>query len=359
MTRETLRYGIIGAGMMGLEHLRNLTTVPGAEVVAVADPHVPSLEAARRTMADAGHLACFQDHRSLLDAHMCDAVVISTPNMTHAEILLDVCAADLPVLVEKPLCTTIEDCRRLTHVLTAYRPVLWVGLEYRYMPAVARLRQSVDEGDIGTVRMVAIREHRFPFLTKVGNWNRFNRNTGGTLVEKCCHFFDLMCLLTGDAPTRVMASGGRDVNHLEERYDGEEPDILDNAYVIADFERGARAVLDLCMFADASKEMEELCVVGDAGKLEAALPSGMLRRGRREWGLGRVEEQVIEDPRVRHEGFHHGASYLEHLGFRDAILNGTPPEVGLREGILSVAMGLAAQRSIEERRAVEMDELVW
>ena len=100
--------------------------------------------------------------------------------------------------------------------------------------------------------MVAIREHRFPFLTKVDDWNRFSANTGGTLVEKCCHFFDLMNLILRNAPWRVMASGAQDVNHLDERYDGRTPDILDNAFVIVDYPSGARALLDLCMFAEAT-----------------------------------------------------------------------------------------------------------
>ena len=52
------------------------------------------------------------------------------------------------------------------------------------------------------------------------NWNRFNENTGGTLVEKCCHFFDLMTLIANSNPVRVMASGAQNVNHLDERYDG-------------------------------------------------------------------------------------------------------------------------------------------
>ncbi|MEZ5177594.1 MAG: Gfo/Idh/MocA family oxidoreductase [Acidimicrobiales bacterium] len=64
----------------------------------------------------------------------------------------------------------------------------------------------------------------FPFLAKVGDWNRFNRNTGGTLVEKCCHFFDLMNQVVDDTPVRVLASGAQDVNHLDEAYDGEVPD---------------------------------------------------------------------------------------------------------------------------------------
>jgi len=55
---------------------------------------------------------------------------------------------------------------------------------------------------------------------QVNNWNRFNCNSGGTLVEKCCHFFDLMRLFAAANPVRVMASGAIDVNHKDEVYDG-------------------------------------------------------------------------------------------------------------------------------------------
>ena len=104
------------------------------------------------------------------------------------------------MLVEKPLCTTVADCqRRGATGRPPVRPsrVVWMGLEYRYMPPTQRLLAEVRGGTVGNVQMVAIREHRFPFLHKVGNWNRFSRNTGGTLVEKCCHYFDLMNLVVG------------------------------------------------------------------------------------------------------------------------------------------------------------------
>ena len=71
------------------------------------------------------------------------------------------------------------------------------------MPPVARLLEEVRGGALGTLRMVAIREHRYPFLKKIGDWNRFARNTGGTLVEKCCHFFDIMRLITGQRPAHL------------------------------------------------------------------------------------------------------------------------------------------------------------
>lgn len=358
-----IRYGLIGTGMMGVEHLWNLHHVPGAVVTAIADPNEPSRDFALAADEGRNPITAFADHRDLLASGSVDAVVIASPNMTHRAVLDDVLATDLHVLVEKPLCTTVADCRAVLDAAEARRArgsdaVVWVGLEYRYMPPVARLIDTVHAGTVGAPTMVAIREHRFPFLPKVGDWNRFNRNTGGTLVEKCCHFFDLMNHIVGERPTRVLASGGQDVNHLDERYDGEVPDILDNAFVIVDYPGGARALLDLCMFAEASEHQEELSVVGPDGKVEAFLPSAELRVGRRRDGRPGIRSEVVHDPRVAYEGFHHGSSYLEHLDFAAAVRAGTAPAVDLTDGLWSVAMGVAAQVSIAQGRAVALDEVL-
>ena len=353
-----IRYGVIGAGMMGAEHVRNLNALEGAVVSAIADPHPPSREScAALAGADA---QTFADHRAMLAADLCDAVVVASPNMTHADILADALRNPrLHILVEKPLCVSVAECRR-TIALAKDRPgLVWVGLEYRYMPPAARLIREVENGAAGRVRMISIREHRFPFLQKVGNWNRFNRNTGGTLVEKCCHFFDLMNLLAKSRPLRVAASGGRDVNHLEESHNGETPDILDNAYVIVEYESGARAMLDLCMFAEATRNQEEISVAGDRGKVEALIPQDVVRVGvRGRHNIGEAEEFAVRDDSILHEGLHHGASYLEHRQFLSAIRAGGPAEVTLEDGLWSVAMGVAAHRAMEQKRMVEMDEVM-
>ncbi len=341
--------------MMGVEHLQNLAAVPGAVVTALADPHPDSLALAATVAPGA---ATYADHRALLDAGVCDAVVVASPNMTHVDVLLDVLAADHHVLVEKPLCTTVADCRRVLAAAEDHHGVAWVGLEYRYMPPVARLVEEVRSGTVGRLRMLAIREHRFPFLPKVGDWNRFNENTGGTLVEKCCHFFDLMNLLCPGSPVRVLASGGQDVNHLDESYDGRTPDILDNAYVIVEYDGGTRALLDLCMFAEATTNMEELVAVGAEGKVEAFLPSSELRIGRRADGWFATRSETVADDRIAYEGHHHGASYLEHLDFLDAVRTGSPPLVSLEDGLASVALGVAAHRSIDEGRPVTLAEVL-
>lgn len=355
---DALRYGIIGSGMMGIEHLLNLAHVPGAQVTAIADPHEGSRNWARSAAPDHVSFEEFTDHRQLLASGLCDAVVIATPNMTHHAVLLDTLQTDLHVLVEKPLCTTLDHCREVIDAASGRHGVVWVGLEYRYMPPVTRLIEAAHAGEVGRLHMIGIREHRFPFLRKIGDWNRFNRNTGGTLVEKCCHYFDLMNHIAGARPTRVMASGAQDVNHLDETYDGEVPDIIDNAMVIVEYANGVRASLDLCMFAEGSVNSEELSVVGDAGKAEAFLPSKEFRLGSRDGGRDGVSSTTVTDDRVVWEGFHHGSSYLEHLDFLATCRSGSTPVVSLDDGLWSVAVGVAAQRSIAEGRVVALDELV-
>ncbi|MFV9673132.1 MAG: Gfo/Idh/MocA family protein, partial [Acidimicrobiia bacterium] len=281
--KDVIRYGVIGTGMMGVEHILNINALDGAEVTAISDPETDSRTAGAEA-AGIGEEAVFADHQSLISSDLCDAVVVASPNFTHIDILPDALHGGLHVLAEKPLCTTVKDCKTVIEATNGYDGVAWMGMEYRYKPPIARLVNEVRAGAVGRVHMVAIREHRFPFLEKVDHWNRFSRNTGGTLVEKCCHFFDLMNLIIDAEPVRVYASGGQSVNHLDEVYNGETPDILDNAYVIVDYDNGARAMLDLCMFAEGSKNEQEIAVTGDVGKVEAFVPEAIVRVGRRSDG---------------------------------------------------------------------------
>lgn len=354
-----IRYGIIGSGMMGCEHIRNIGAIDGACVAALSDPNEESRKWGLVACGDAAEgVRVYADHREMLEKAAIDAVVVASPNHTHGAVMDAVFASDKHVLLEKPMCTTLEDCRRVVAGAARHPGVVQVGLEYRFMPPIARFLRELP--GVGEIKMLFIREHRFPFLPKVGDWNRFSRNTGGTLVEKCCHFFDLMNLVMPFPARRVYASGGQDVNHLDERYDGETPDILDNAFVIVDYGEGgatgARACLDLCMFAESSRNEQEIVATGSAGKLDVVVPDGRLVRGGREYR--KWEELAPEpDPRIAHEGFHHGASYLEHLLFLEAIRTGSAPEVGPEDGLRSVALGVAAHRSIDEGRPVDLSEL--
>jgi predicted dehydrogenase len=361
--------------MMGGEHILDLNHIEGAQVVALADPVATSIEWGRGCVAAgpggddaAARTAVYSDHRDLLADPNVDAVVITTPNHTHATVLADALATDKHVLIEKPLCTTVDDAKQVVDVAAERDAITWMGLQYRFMPTPATMLDQLATGVCGTTRMVSIREHRNPFLKKVGDWNRFSRNTGGTLVEKCCHFFDLMHLVAGAHPVRVMASGGQDVNHLDEYYeiDGrrERSDILDNAFVIVEFANGVRGALDLCMFAEGGRYEQEITITGDVAKLEGTVPGDTVWVGERSkaaghthhMGMGVREVPAPMDPRVPYPEFHEGASYMEHLLFADAIRNNQPASVTVTEGMWAVATGAAAHRSIDERRPVDLSE---
>lgn len=365
---QQLRYGVIGTGMMGQEHLRYLALLPGVTVTALADTHRESIVAAAALV---GHdVRTFADHRALLDSNVCDVLVVATPNDTHRAVLDDIFAAAraYPTLVEKPICTSLDDCRWLEEAASSHPAPVWVGMEYRYMPPFRAMLDEIRGGFIGTPRMFSIREHRHPFLSKVGNWNRFSDRTGGTLVEKCCHFFDLMRLVVGGEAVRVYASGSAEVNHRHERYDGRVPDMVDNAYVIVEFDNGSRASLDLCMFADGSEWQEEFSIVGDTGKVECFVPGASKHwpgRGERHAELvlcprepKAPQRRVVEvDSYLLSLGAHHGSTYYEHLGFMRTVMEAAPVGVSVRDGVRAAVIGLAAELSIREKRPVTIDGL--
>lgn len=360
----TIRYGLIGSGMMGQEHIRNLTLLEGTEVTAIADPDEGMRALSVETSG--GKARAFSDYKEMLSSGLVDALVIVSPNDTHHAILMDVLDTNLPILCEKPLCTTSAHCREVAAKAEGRNAPVWVAMEYRYMPPVQRLLSEIADGTVGTPRMMAIREHRFPFLVKVGDWNRFNARTGGTLVEKCCHFWDLMRLTLKSDPVRVYASGAADVNHRDERYGGRTPDIIDNAFVTVDFESGARGMLDLCMFAEGSYWQEVISVTGEKAEVEARIPGparfsadGRERDAEIEISHRATKEVVTEvvevDETVLAAGDHHGSTFFQHQRFRDLARTGRgTPEVTLNDGLWSVIVGEAAEESARTGQAVDL-----
>lgn len=358
---EVVRYGLVGTGMMGVEHLNNLAVTPGAVVTALADPVATSLGWARAALGEhADRAVGFSDSAALAKSGLVDAVIVASPNNTHRQVLEPLFDAGLPILCEKPLATTIEDARWVAERAARSPAPFWTAMEYRYMPPAAEFISEVHGGRVGTLRMLSIREHRFPFLEKVGDWNRFAANTGGTMVEKCCHFFDLMRLITRSEAVRVYCSGAMDVNHLDERYDGRRPDIIDNSFTTVDFANGVRAMLDLCMFADGAENQEEITAVGDSGRLDVLIPSGTVRHSPRVGFRNpkRVETRVVEvDATALKVGTHHGSTFYEHQRFNAAVRGEGPVEVTAKDGLMAVAIGTAAEISAREKRVVEMNEL--
>ena len=356
------RYGIIGCGMMGQEHLRNINLIHDAIAYAIYEPNINMQKMAKTLAPDAKF---YDSLDKILSDENIDCWLIVSPNHLHMDQLEQLAGIPhRPILVEKPLFTEIKHLERIKNFSIKYSAPVWVAMEYRYMPPIAELIKRKNNV-AGSIKMLSIREHRFPFLPKVDDWNRFNKNSGGTFVEKCCHFFDLMRLITGSNPTKIMASGGQAVNHLKENYSGLVPDIWDHGYVIVEFENNMRAMLELCMFAEGAKYQEEISITGDTGKIEAFVP-GPARFWPKKLGAPPIPKIVVSprdksglrefdvpvDEMILEAGDHNGSTFYQHQKFMRVVDGHQSPEVTLNDGIWAVRMGNAAQVSAETGKVV-------
>jgi myo-inositol 2-dehydrogenase/D-chiro-inositol 1-dehydrogenase len=357
-----ISYGVIGCGMMGQEHLKNIALLPDAEVAAIFEPDPEMRRIAARLAPGA---ALVGSTAEVLSHPAVDCLLIASPNQHHFAQLCEIATRrPLPVLVEKPLFIDPADTSSVKALAHEFPAPIWVAMEYRYMPPVARFIKQA-KAVTGGIRMLTLREHRYPFLDKVGAWNRFNRTSGGTFVEKCCHFFDLMRLILESEPVRVMASAGQAINHLQESYGGEVPDILDNGYVLVDFANGARAMLELCMFADGSRYQEEIIAIGEKGKIECLVPGPsrfwpechgplptpkLIVSPRRPETSYTIELPV--DPALLAAGDHNGSTFYQHKRFCAAVRGEGPIEVTADDGWRAAVIGMVAQRSAREGIAI-------
>ncbi|HET7412435.1 MAG TPA: Gfo/Idh/MocA family oxidoreductase [Pararhizobium sp.] len=150
----TIRIGLIGAGVMGADHARMLSTsVAGADLVAVADADAARAE--KLTALGGGACRTFADPIELIRATDVDAVLIASPDETHKPLVLACLEAEKPVLCEKPLARTPADCLEVVaREVELGRRLVQVGFMRRFDPGYVEMRRTVEEGTLGTPLMM-------------------------------------------------------------------------------------------------------------------------------------------------------------------------------------------------------------
>ncbi|MCA9913384.1 MAG: Gfo/Idh/MocA family oxidoreductase [Anaerolineae bacterium] len=359
------RINVIGTGMIGQEHIAVTHMEESATVHGIYDPNPGSVEAAQAVHARYEPNTPLVVHDTLEAACNdpdADALIISTPNYTHLDVLRVAAKSGKHILLEKPIATTLHDAVEITRIAEDYGAVFQLGLQYRYKAiAVESIFEVLKRNAIGDVLTVSMVEHRIPFLDKVNQWNKFAKYSGDTLVEKCCHYFDLLNLFAQSRPKTVYASGGMAVNFREFEYNGEKSDILDNAFVVIEYENGVRAALNLVMFAPMF--YEELMVCGDSGRLRAweqqDYLSGMELKNNVEiyCGEDRTSRTIQPGyPSWIEKSGHGGATYTEHVKLIDNM-DGKPTNTATaQEGLWCVIVALAGQESIKRGQVVNVNE---
>lgn len=146
---------------------------------------------------------------AMIDRERVDVLIVATPDHTHAELVSRALEAGADVVVEKPLTTTAEGCRRITEAISRTGRDVVMTFNYRYSPRNSALKEVITSGEIGTVTSVHFEwaldtVHGADYFRR---WHREKASSGGLLVHKSSHHFDLVNWWLADVPQRVYAQG--------------------------------------------------------------------------------------------------------------------------------------------------------
>ncbi|HKX14435.1 MAG TPA: Gfo/Idh/MocA family oxidoreductase [Propionibacteriaceae bacterium] len=212
------RYVVVGVGHRVQMYLDAMAGdhKDDAELVGLVEPNPGRLSVHLSRLSEAGLdvtnvITAHPDHlERVLKETEADRVIITSPDFTHADLIVRSLDAGVDVVVEKPLTINPESTRRIAEAVARSGRQVVVTHNYRYSPRNSGLKKLIKNGSIGTPLSVTFEwvldtSHGADYFRR---WHREKANSGGLLVHKASHHFDLVNWLLADTPTVVYARGG-------------------------------------------------------------------------------------------------------------------------------------------------------
>jgi len=210
-----LRYALVGAGARAKMFVRSIALDhrDAAEFVALADVNQTRMNVHNRWLqqlgADPVPTYPASDFATMLDKERVDVALVTTVDRTHDDYIVAALRAGRDVVTEKPMTVDAQRCRRILDAVAATGRSVTVAFNYRYNPLHERVKQVLASGEIGEVSSV-----HFEWLLDVRHgadyfrrWHRNKTNSGGLMVHKASHHFDLVNWWLDASPVEVMAYG--------------------------------------------------------------------------------------------------------------------------------------------------------
>jgi predicted dehydrogenase len=354
-----IKLGIIGFGDMGKGHFYGFNKISGCQVIAIADPDESQLKLAQKSFIK-DQLKTFTDYRDLLKISELDAVIIATPNFLHARISIDALNANKDVFLEKPIATDIEATDSIIESVAQTDRIVQVGLVYRYANLYRTMAHIIEKGSLGKILMAYCKEYRDNFPSP---WYFDEAKSGGAILEKNCHHFDLFNWFIGSSPKRVFAMGGQHTyktgHKIQCSYSPyreqmlEDPTIVDHANILIEYENGAKANLGLCMYEIHPIEGLEIGIMGNNGIWALAKNDSKLTIAGGPFGeIKEIKVDYYSD----NQGIGHIGCQTERREFIKCITTREQPYANLSIAREACVISLAAEISIKEERIVNISE---
>ena len=332
-----VRVALIGSGRMGSFHGETLARrLPGAALVAVNDP-APG--AAEKLAATLGAAKFSTDPAEVLADPDIDAVVIAAPARFHADLVVAAAAAGKGVFCEKPMALTLADADRAIDAARTAGVVLQVGFNRRYAPDWAAARALLDDGRLGTPRLLR------SVTRDPGGFDPARVVPNTIFLETLIHDFDALRFLNpGAAAVEVYATATALVEP-----DWKDRGLLDTAVVVVRFDNGAVGTAEACFEAAYGYDVRgEVFGSGGMATMGSGRRTGMVFSG----AAGELAETVRSDQELLP-----GAYTAELAAFVDAVRSNVPAAVTGEDARASLEIALAAATSVQSGRPVRIEEL--
>lgn len=233
---DRLRIAVIGAGVMGRNHMRVYNELADVELVAIAD--------LREEVLVESPVRAYQDYRRLLEEETLDAVSIAVPARVHHDVALACIERGIATLVEKPLAATLAEGSALRDAAEANSTPLMVGHIERFNPAVRELKQRLEGGALGRIFEARTR--------RVGPFFQRERDIGAA-HDLATHDIDVLFLLLEHGVVQVRAETQCNVR----------TEFEDSVTALLRFENGTIAQIEANWLTPVKQR--ELTLVGERG----------------------------------------------------------------------------------------------
>ncbi len=196
-----LKIGILGCGRIAqLVHLKILTSLPKAELVAFAESDTVSRQLAKRFAPNA---LAFADYREVLELPEIQAVVICLPNVLHAEAAIRALQKGKHVYLEKPFATNLEDAGEILSIWRGSGRIGMMGFNQRFHPVIRDFKRNIQSGKIGKV--LSVRSVMSQAERNLPAWKKFRDTGGGVLLDLASHHMDLIHFLFEEKIVEILA----------------------------------------------------------------------------------------------------------------------------------------------------------
>jgi myo-inositol 2-dehydrogenase / D-chiro-inositol 1-dehydrogenase len=335
---EKINVAVAGLGRIGKIHLKNLSrNFPEIKVVAVMDVLEES-----KAIADEFNVPVFvQDFDELLAVPGLDAVAICSPTDTHADFVVKAAKAGKHIFCEKPLDLSIDRVKEVLSIVDECGVKLMLGFNRRFDPEFKKIRQLVLNDAIGDPQIIKITS-RDPGPPPVS----YIKVSGGMFLDMTIHDFDMARYISGKQVKEVFAKGAV----LVDPEIGDAGDI-DTAVITLTFGDNTMAVIDNCRKA----------VYGYDQRLEVFGSKGMAQAENNYPNNHKLytDKGISGDLPLHFFLERYDASYNQEIReFIDALVSGGDMPVDGKDGLLSMAIALAAKKSVEEGRPVSVSEIL-